>query len=132
LTGAFIHDYREVLGPGIEYYEAAAVVGRRPLEVHELGLSLSWGPPWKRKRLYKPGPTRRYLPDRLEDGEVVETGFELGALIDDLIDELGDALRRTAVVQPYVLASGKRYHGRIIEDNRWEAIKKLGGSWWAR
>jgi hypothetical protein len=97
---------------GPEWIEVTAVARRRPIEAREIGLVFSWGPPWSRKRHWHPGSPSPALPRHLQDGGMVETGFEISALIDDLFREIGDPVRQRAVSRPYLKGSGKTYRGR--------------------
>lgn len=97
---------------GLEWLQVTAVAGRRPIEAQAIGLSLSWGWPWARHRFQHAGPPRPGLPKHLHDGAVVETGFEISGLIDELCDGVGDSVRKRALSRPYLDASGKIYRGR--------------------
>jgi hypothetical protein len=97
---------------GPEWMAVTAVVGRRAIDVQEVGLVLAWGPPWSRRRYWHPGPSRPPLPKYLSDGAVIEVGFEVSGLIDDLSDAVGEAVRTRATAQPYLAGSGKKYRGR--------------------
>jgi hypothetical protein len=97
---------------GPEWIEVVAVARRRPIEAQEIGLVFSWGRPWSRNRHWHPGSPRPALPRHLQDGGMVETGFEVSALIDDLCEEIGDSVRQRAVSRPYLKGSGKVYRGR--------------------
>lgn len=117
------YDGEELEGP--EWIGVHAVIGRRPLEVHEIGLVFSWGPVWSRGRYWHPGPTRTDLPARLQDGALVATGFELEGLIEDVSRRISEETRKIAISQPYVEASGKKYRGWTMASgplNRFKAI----------
>jgi hypothetical protein len=97
---------------GPEWIAVTAVIGRRAIDVQEVGLVLAWGPPWSRRRYWHPGPSRPSLPKYLSDGAVIEVGFEVSGLIDDLSDAVDEAVRTRATTQPYLAGSGKKYRGR--------------------
>lgn len=96
-----------------EGYEVEVVVGRRPLEVTELGLLVLYGPRSRRRRLHLRGNASRPLPAYLSDGQRVSTSFELGGLIDKLWERIGDEERLRSKVRAYVRASGREYRGHV-------------------
>jgi len=96
-----------------EGYEVEVVVGRRPLEVTELGLLVLYGPRGRRRRLHLRGHPSRPLPAYLSDGQRVSTSFELGGLIDELWERISDEERLRSKVHAYVRASGREYWGRV-------------------
>ena len=90
-------------------------VGRRPLEIEELGVLVRYGPRHRkvggRAEVRMPGRPSDDLPALMTDGEGVRCGFELDGLIDDVHREIGDA-RLTSETFGYVRASGKEYRAR--------------------
>ena len=58
-----------------EGYEVDVTVGRRPLEVDEIGLLVLYGPRGRRRRLHLRGRPNRPLPAHLSDGQRVSTSF---------------------------------------------------------
>lgn len=96
-----------------EGYEVEAVVGRRPLEVTELGLLVLYGPRTRRRRLHLRGAPTPRLPAYLSDGQRVSVSFELGGLIDELWERIGDKERLRSKVRSYVCASGREYRGHV-------------------
>jgi hypothetical protein len=96
-----------------EGYEVEVVVGRRPIEVTELGLLVLYGPWGRRRRLHMRGQPDPQLPAYLSDGQRVLTSFELGGLIDDLWERIGENERSHSKVRAYVRASGREYRRDI-------------------
>jgi hypothetical protein len=96
-----------------EGYEVEVVVGRRPLEVTQIGLLLLYGPRLRRRKLHLHGHPDPALPAYLSDGQRVTTGFELGGLIDDVLAQISDKERLRSKVRAYVRASGHEYTKRV-------------------
>lgn len=110
---------------GLEVAEVTVVAGRRPIELHEIGLVFSWGPPWKRERYHLEGPTPRTLPVRLQDGASTETQFEAEMTIERLQFEIGDQARLISVARPYVRASGKEFRGHIVANGALVRLRSI-------
>lgn len=111
-----------------EVADITAVATRRAIEVREIGLLFTWGPPWRRQRFHLQGPTQKDLPARLYDGASVETHFELEATIDELEDTMGKPARLIATTRPYIQASGREYRGRNLGVSPWARLRALMGS----
>ena len=112
---------REVGHPHEPPREGLAVAitgGRRPIEVHEVGLRVRFGPRRKlrRRRAFEmqidAPSTDKSVPVRLEDGDMLHFGWELSHLIDELHAEIGDD-RITAQLRVFVRGSGVEYRARI-------------------
>jgi hypothetical protein len=98
-----------------EGYEVEAIIGRRPIEVDEIGLLVLYGRRGRRRKLHVRGRPSRSLPAHLSDGQRVTTSFELDTLIDKLWSSVGDEQRQTSKVRAYVLASGREYRARVSQ-----------------
>lgn len=98
-----------------EGYEVESVVGRRPIEVDEIGLLVLYGRRGRRRKRYVRGRPSRSLPAHLSDGQRVTTSFELDTLIEELWSTIGDEQRQTSKVRAYVLASGHEFRARVSE-----------------
>lgn len=113
---------------GPEWVEVKAVARRRPVEVREVGLEFRWGEGDGARNFKLPGPTSAALPHTYTDGQQIDTGFELGALIDELTQRIGEQARLASTMRPYVETSQKTYFGAIDADGwkqmvsrRWKA-----------
>jgi hypothetical protein len=96
-----------------EGYEVEVVVGRRPLEVTQIGLLVLYGPRLRRRKLHLRGRPYPPLPTHLSDGQTVTTAFELDGLIEEILARIGDEERMRSKVRGYVRASGHEYTKRV-------------------
>lgn len=115
---------------GYPDYEGATVevvVGKRSIEIEEIGLRATYKKGKGKSHYYLRGHVSLELPAHLSDGQTVRAGWDLDTLIHRLDSEIGNH-RFEAKVCPYVIASGKEYKGRIMKDGARIAFRQRLGS----